>query len=132
VLGSGALGYAIGHDSGSEDHGRQVMAPQYRDGPNGQFGPNGQPGGQPGGRLPGAGPHQVLPTPQAPAANGAFLGVSVQADTNGVRIASVASGSPADGAGLKTGDLVTALDGTSITSPAELVTRCKPTAPATR
>ena len=124
VLGSGAIGYAIGHDSGghdsgSDDHGRPAMYPQYRGGPYGQYDPNGQSGG----RFPGGGPRTAPPMLPGSSANGAFLGVSVQADTGGVRITRVASGSPADGAGLKTGDIVTALDGTSITSPVELVTQ---------
>jgi putative serine protease PepD len=49
----------------------------------------------------------------------AFLGVSTgnsQSGTPGALVGSVASGSPAADAGLRTGDVVTAVDGTQITS----------------
>jgi membrane-associated protease RseP (regulator of RpoE activity) len=63
-------------------------------------------------------------TPQVPGtSNGAFLGVSTQAPSNGqqgVPIAAVQTGSPADQAGLKAGDLITAVDGNSVTDPAQL------------
>jgi len=51
----------------------------------------------------------------------AYLGVSLaDAASGGARIATVTSGSPAADAGLKTGDVVTALDGTSISDAEEL------------
>ena len=51
-----------------------------------------------------------------------YLGVYVQTSTNrsGAQIASVKSGSPAAAAGLKGGDVVTAFDGGTITSPDDL------------
>jgi S1-C subfamily serine protease len=49
----------------------------------------------------------------------AFLGISAaSSDTPGAVIASVVPGSAADGAGLEPGDLITAIDGTRIASPA--------------
>jgi S1-C subfamily serine protease len=58
-----------------------------------------------------------------PQANGVFLGVSTQratGDQQGAEVESVASGSPAAGAGLQQGDVITAVDGTAVTSPADL------------
>lgn len=57
-------------------------------------------------------------------ASGAFLGVSAaptSADVTGVEIAQVVAGSPADDAGFEAGDVITKVDDTEITSPAELV-----------
>jgi putative serine protease PepD len=53
----------------------------------------------------------------------AYLGVSTtdSAGTTGAQVAEVASGSPAADAGMKTGDIVTAIDGTQITGPNDLV-----------
>jgi len=72
------------------------------------FGPGGGNGG--GGRF------------QAPAQGGAFLGVETGAasGTSGASVVSVVSGGPADQAGLKAGDVVTAVDGTAVSSPAAL------------
>jgi putative serine protease PepD len=52
----------------------------------------------------------------------AYLGVSVQDATSGAgaTIESVKSGSPADSAGLKAGDIVTAIDGKSVTGADDL------------
>jgi membrane-associated protease RseP (regulator of RpoE activity) len=76
----------------------------------------GFPGGPRGG--------QGATTPQVPGtSNGAFLGVSTQAPSNGqqgVPIAAVQTGSPADQAGLKAGDLITAVGGNSVTDPSQL------------
>ncbi len=52
-----------------------------------------------------------------------YLGVSSKATTggeSGALLANVASGSPAAKAGLKTGDVVTSVDGANITDPADL------------
>jgi membrane-associated protease RseP (regulator of RpoE activity) len=53
----------------------------------------------------------------------AFLGVQIEAaaNGNGAQIADVQSGSPAATAGLQSGDVITAVDGTSVNSPAALV-----------
>ena len=52
----------------------------------------------------------------------AYLGISVgdTADNTGAQIERVVSGSPADKAGLQAGDVITAIDGSSITSSDEL------------
>jgi putative serine protease PepD len=52
-----------------------------------------------------------------------FLGVAAQPATGGqqgAQVANVASGSPAAGAGLQPGDVITAVDGTAVSSPADL------------
>jgi len=57
-------------------------------------------------------------------ASGAFLGVSAaptSGDVTGVEIAQVVDDSPADDAGFEEGDVITKVDDTEITSPAELV-----------
>ena len=61
--------------------------------------------------------------PQRPQASGVFLGVSTQSptgDQQGAEVENVASGSPAAAAGLQEGDVITAVDGTAVTSPADL------------
>jgi S1-C subfamily serine protease len=62
--------------------------------------------------------------PQLPQqASGVFLGVSTQratGDQQGAEVQNVASGSPAAGAGLEQGDVITAVDGTAVASPADL------------
>jgi putative serine protease PepD len=52
----------------------------------------------------------------------AYLGVAVESSTGGARISQVRSGTPAAKAGLRTGDLVTAVDGQTITSADDLTT----------
>jgi len=52
----------------------------------------------------------------------AFLGVSAQDGGTGALISGVVAGKPAEGAGLVAGDVITALDGRSITSAADLST----------
>jgi S1-C subfamily serine protease len=42
------------------------------------------------------------------------------AGQQGAQVANVASGSPAAGAGLQQGDVITAVDGTTVSSPADL------------
>ena len=61
--------------------------------------------------------------PQRPQASGVFLGVSTQSatgDQQGAQVENVASGSPAAGAGLQKGDVITAVDGTGVSSSADL------------
>jgi membrane-associated protease RseP (regulator of RpoE activity) len=55
--------------------------------------------------------------------SGVFLGVSTQeatGDQQGAEILNVAPDSPAAGAGLQEGDVITAVDGTAVTGPADL------------
>ena len=50
----------------------------------------------------------------------AYLGVSLDATANNARIAGVRSGTPAKHAGLRAGDIITALGGTAVSSSGEL------------
>jgi putative serine protease PepD len=50
----------------------------------------------------------------------AYLGVAVEAANGGVRVAQVRSGTPAQRAGLKVGDLIKAVNGKSVTATAQL------------
>jgi putative serine protease PepD len=50
----------------------------------------------------------------------ALLGVNVKTGTNGVSVADVQSGSAAAGAGLKAGDVITAVGGTTVTTAEQL------------
>jgi putative serine protease PepD len=97
--------FAIGRataSSGGDEHGRI------------ERGFEGRPGR---GNGPQNGPQLPLPT------SGVFLGVATQPATGGqqgAQVANVASGSPAAGAGLQQGDVITAVDGTGVSSPADL------------
>jgi membrane-associated protease RseP (regulator of RpoE activity) len=55
-------------------------------------------------------------TPTTPATGTAFLGVATQNATGGVEVLNVGANSPASKAGLKQGDVITAIDDTSITT----------------
>jgi serine protease Do len=55
------------------------------------------------------------------AARGAWLGVALDTDAEGCKVAEVTEGGPADKAGLKEGDVITRLDDREVTSSAELV-----------
>ena len=50
----------------------------------------------------------------------ALLGVTPASATNGVRVSSVENGSAADDAGLKVGDVITAVNGKAVTQVAQL------------
>jgi membrane-associated protease RseP (regulator of RpoE activity) len=126
----GGIGYAIG-DSSSDSGPTQNASNAF---PNGNGNGNGRtfPGG---GQFPGNGTN--LPNGgQLPngngngngnsnggsdgttASNAGFLGVGVQASTDGkgVEISEVADNSPASKAGLQQGDVITAIDGDDVTS----------------
>jgi len=81
------------------------IVPQFPNG-NGNGNPNGNGNGNSGGQT----------TPQTPATGTAFLGVGPQAANGGVEIASIGANSPAAKAGLQEGDVITAIDDTSITT----------------
>ena len=117
LLGAGfGIGWAAAPGGGG-DHGEVRIGrplPFNPGGPNGSGGPGG-----------------AFPTPGNGGANGglpglrsaAFLGVTTQAAPSGqtgVQVGGVQSGGPADQAGLKAGDLITAVDGNSVASPQEL------------
>ena len=55
-------------------------------------------------------------TPNTPATGAAFLGVATQNATGGVEVVTVGANSPASKAGLKQGDVITAIDNTSVTT----------------
>jgi serine protease DegQ len=59
----------------------------------------------------------------------ALLGISSEAAEGGVRVVSVTAGSAADAAGLTEGDLITAIDGTTVTSAEELVSELRARVP---
>ncbi len=97
-------GFAIGHvtagDGGNEDRERIEL----------EFpGRNGDGGEEPG-----------LPRPSS----GVFLGVTTRdatGDAQGAEIVSVVTGSPAAQAGLRDGDVVTAVDGSAVTNASDLI-----------
>jgi membrane-associated protease RseP (regulator of RpoE activity) len=106
------VGFAIGW----------VAAPGGGDHHRGEF-PEGQ-------RLPAPGGRAVprFPGPGTGSPSGVFLGVSAQDATgtaSGAQLATVATGSPADQAGLKAGDVVTAVGGSPVTSAAQLAERIR-------
>jgi S1-C subfamily serine protease len=111
----GGIGYAIGDSSHGDSGGRNVIIP-----PGFQIAPgNRRP-------LPGNGP--LLRPGNGNQGNGSqnasgngFLGVKIMDATGGAQITAVQSGSPAANGGLQTGDLITAVNGTSITSASDLV-----------
>jgi membrane-associated protease RseP (regulator of RpoE activity) len=116
----GGIGYAIGDsssDSGSTQNATAFpgfngngQVPGYGNGPFGNF-PNGN--GNNGNGNNGNGGGQTT-------TNAGFLGVGVGTADNGVAVTEVADGSPAANAGLKQGDVITAIDGTNVTTPLAL------------
>ena len=62
----------------------------------------------------------ALPAPSTRST--AFLGVSAETASNGARVTTVADGTPADDAGLRVGDVITKVDGDSVTSLRSLAT----------
>jgi membrane-associated protease RseP (regulator of RpoE activity) len=107
-------GFGIGWAAAPGGNNGPIFSPRFER----PFGPGGGSGGfvTPGG---GGGRFQV-PTPANPA--GAFLGVetSSASGSQGASVASVVSGGPADQAGLKAGDVITAVNGTTVSTPAAL------------
>jgi len=127
----GGAGFALGRatDGDDDDH-PGVEAPRLPHrpgGPGGQGGPNG--GGTPfpvpdgrSGRGDGGGGGgnggDTLPS------RGVLLGVAVESatgDTQGARVVQVVPDSPAAGAGIESGDVITKVDGTDIQTAADVV-----------
>ncbi len=117
----GGIGYAIGDsssDSGSSQNASVFPGNGNRNGNgNGPFGnggqfPNGNGNGNGNGNSGGSGGEST--------SNGGFLGIGVGTADNGVAVTEVQSGSPAADAGLKQGDVITAIDGTKVTTPLAL------------
>ena len=109
VLVVAAVGFGIGRWTADDSSTNSTaiannggVVPQF---PNGN-GNNGNGNGNSGGRT----------TPQTPSTGTAFLGVGPQATNGGVEIASIGANSPAARAGLQEGDVITAIDDTSITT----------------
>ena len=137
VVAVGGIGFGVGHVTANDDTGSATASAQSRVS-NGRLGPfprdhgtgstsggtaNGSTSGgtTPGSNSAGNGTgSQTAPSPT----RRVVLGVSVQDATNppGATIANVANASPAATAGLQSGDVVTAVDGTTITSASDLGT----------
>ena len=77
-----------------------------------------------GQRLPGPGGQRLpqLPGPQSGSPRRVLLGLATQdaTGTTGAQVVRVATGGPADQAGLKAGDVITAVNGTPVTTSAQL------------
>jgi hypothetical protein len=115
----GGIGYAIGDSSHGDSTSRDVIeAPGVQMVPGNRRplpgnGPLGRPGnGNQGNGNQGNGSQN--------ASGNGFLGVKIMNATGGAQITAVQSGSPAANGGLQTGDLITAVNGTSITSASDL------------
>lgn len=118
----GGIGYAIGDSSGDSNSRNESNFPGAVHGNGNDNGPFSQ------GHIPG---HGQVPDNGNSNGNGnrggsqtsgdtAFLGVALGNAANGVGITDVQSGSAAADAGLKTGDVITAVDGTNVTTAAAL------------
>ena len=103
-------GNANGNGNGPFGNGRQFPNPSEL--PGGANNGNGNSNGNNNGGTGNSGGQST--------SNGAFLGVAISTADNGVAVTEVQSGSPAADAGLKQGDVITAIDGTKVTTPLAL------------
>ena len=105
------VGFAIGW----------VAAPGGGGRDRGEF-PAGQRFPVPGGRV-----LPQFPGPQSGSPRRILLGIATQdaTGTAGAQVVTVATGAPADQAGLKVGDVITAVDGTPVTSSTQLAQRIR-------
>jgi membrane-associated protease RseP (regulator of RpoE activity) len=115
----GGIGYAIGDSSG--DSNSQNASTAFPGSING----NGNrqlpfPNGNGERQLPGNGNGNGNGGGSPTTGNTAFLGVALENADNAVRVTEVQSGSPAADAGLKSGDVITAVDGDNVTTAAAL------------
>ncbi|HEV2310743.1 MAG TPA: PDZ domain-containing protein [Acidimicrobiia bacterium] len=112
-------GFGIGWAAAPGGHNGPVFGGRFER----PFGPGGafvNPGDGSGGFQGGGGGRFQIPAPANQ--NGAYLGVETGAasGSQGVSVVNVVSGGPADQAGLKAGDVITAVNGTAVSSPAAL------------
>jgi hypothetical protein len=129
----GGIGYAIGDSDSGSSQSASVNAPNGRGGTqfpgggqfpnfpgngnqNGNGNGNGNQNGSGSGNQGGSGSGNQGGS--NPAGDTAFMGVGVanSQDGKGVSVTEVASGSPAEKAGLKQGDVITSIDGTNVTT----------------
>jgi membrane-associated protease RseP (regulator of RpoE activity) len=119
----GGGGFALGRSTADDDHHERVE--DRRDGPS-DLPPLGDRDGRGDGNGGnGSGSGDSRPTPPAPTPTSrVYLGVAVarESGTDGARVTQVVSGSPADEAGLEVGDVITAVDGTTVADATELAT----------
>jgi len=112
----GGGGFALGRATGDDDH--HERAEDRRETPSG-LPPLGDRDGRGNGNGGGLGDSTPPPSP----ISRVFLGVAVARDngTDGARVVEVVPGSPADDAGLEVGDVITAVDGSTVADGSELV-----------
>lgn len=127
LLIGGLVGYAIGDHGGDRDERSLGFVRPGRAPDPGNFGPFGN-GGRNGN---GNGGRNGNGVPPAPRGNGAFLGVAVQNSTNpkGAALVRVVPGSAAAKAGLKSGDVVTAVDGRAVAGAASMTSQVRAHSP---
>lgn len=129
LLIGGLVGYAIGdHDGDRHDRSVGFVRPGRATPDPGNFGPFGNGGRNGNGNGGGRNGNGV---PSTPCSRGAFLGVAVQDSTNpkGAELVRVVAGSSAAKAGLKSGDVVTAVDGRAVSGAAAMTTRIRAHSP---
>ena len=120
----GGGGFALGRATGDDDH--HERAADHREGPSGlpplsDRDGRGNDNGDGNGNGNGGGSGDSRPTTPSPTSR-VFLGVAVAraSGTDGVRVVEVVPGGPADEAGLEVGDVITAVDGSTVTDGSEL------------
>jgi membrane-associated protease RseP (regulator of RpoE activity) len=122
VLLIGGVGFAIGYWTGGDDGSDAANASSSQVAPSrpGPFGGNG--GGYNGG-TPNLNPNGNGNGNGQTTAQTAFLGVSVEgvANNGGARVTDARAGSPAADAGLKAGDVITKIGGTTVANGADLI-----------
>jgi len=120
----GGGGFALGRATGDDDH--HERAEDRRETPSGlpplgDRDGRGNGNGSGNGNGNGAGPGGSTPAPPSPISR-VFLGVAVarESGTDGAVVIGVDPGSPADEAGLEVGDVITAVDSSTVADGSEL------------
>src|SRR3990172_1742753 len=133
VFGAGyAVGHAVAEDDATEVYGSGVVVAGEFPGRGPMF-----PGGRPGHRFPGLPPSDVHPVPVGPddsdgvVEGRGFLGISGVDTPGAVLVVDVLAGSPADKAGISSGDRVVSFAGESIESMEQLADLVRGTDPGT-